>query len=65
VHATLEDSARAKNVHGTYASRVLRLTLLAPETVEAVLDRRQAEDLRLERLLAGSPVEWERQRSHF
>ena len=30
VHATLEDLARAKGVHATYVSRVLRLTLLAP-----------------------------------
>ena len=41
VHATLEDLARAKGVHATYVSRVLRLTLLAPEIVEAILDGRQ------------------------
>jgi len=39
VYATLEDLARAKGVHATYLSRVLRLTLLAPEIVEALLDR--------------------------
>jgi hypothetical protein len=32
---TLEDLARAKGVAPTYASRLLRLTLLAPEIVEA------------------------------
>ena len=37
-HATLEDLARAKGVNATYVSRVLRLTLLAPEIVEAILD---------------------------
>ena len=37
VHATLEDLARAKGVAPTYVSRVLRLTLLAPEIVEAIL----------------------------
>ena len=42
VHATLEDLARAKGVHATYVSRVLRLTFLAPETVEAILDGRQS-----------------------
>ena len=35
VHATLDDLARAKCVAPSYASRVLRLTLLAPELVEA------------------------------
>jgi hypothetical protein len=34
---TLEDLARAKGVHATYVSRVRRLSLLAPEIVEAVL----------------------------
>lgn len=39
-YATLEDFARAKGVHATHVSRVLRLTLLAPDIVEAVLDGR-------------------------
>jgi hypothetical protein len=37
-HSTLEDLPRAKGVHATYVSRVLRLTLLAPENVEAIFD---------------------------
>ena len=37
-YATLEDLARAKGVHATYVSRVLRLTLLPPDIVEAILD---------------------------
>ncbi len=41
---------------------VLRLTLLAPETLEAILDGRQPEGMRLEGLLEGFPVEWEEQR---
>ena len=62
VHATLEDLARAKGVHATYVSRVLRLTLLAPEIVEAILDGRQPVELQLDGLLNGFPLEWERQR---
>ena len=42
VHATLEDLARAKGVGASYVSRVLRLTLLAPDIVEAILDGRQS-----------------------
>ncbi len=34
VHGTLDDLARAKGVAPSYVSRVLRLTLLAPEIVE-------------------------------
>jgi hypothetical protein len=41
VYGTLEDLARAKGIHATYVSRVLRLTLLAPKIAEAVLDGRQ------------------------
>ena len=46
VHATLEDLARAKGVAPSYVSRVLRLTLLAPDIVEAILDGRQPEEPR-------------------
>jgi hypothetical protein len=65
VHVTLEDLVRAKGVTATYVSRVPRLTLLAPDLVEAVLHGRQPAGLQLDDLLAGFPVEWERQASHF
>jgi L-ascorbate metabolism protein UlaG (beta-lactamase superfamily) len=54
VHATLEDLARANGVHATYVSRVLRLTLLAPDIVETILDGRQPAELQLDDLLEGS-----------
>ena len=50
-HATLEDLAKAKGVAPSYVSRVLRLTLLAPDIVEAILGGRQPEDLHLDDLL--------------
>ena len=62
LHGTLEDLARAKGVHATYVSRVLRLTLLSPEIVEAILDGRQPPGLQLDDLLVGFPLEWEGQR---
>jgi hypothetical protein len=61
VHATIEDLARANRVHATYVSRVLRLTLLAPEIVEAILDGRQPAELQLDELLAGFPLDWRQQ----
>ena len=60
VHATLEDLARSKGVNATYVSRALRLTLLAPEMVEAILDGRQPAGLQLDDLLERFPLEWER-----
>ena len=65
VHATLEDLARAKGVAPSYVSRVLRLTLLAPDILEAILDGRQPVGLQLDDLLVGFPLEWAEQREHF
>ena len=62
MHATLEDLAKAKGVNATYVSRVLRLTLLAPEIVEAILDGRQPAELQLDDLLRGFALEWDWQR---
>jgi hypothetical protein len=42
---------------------VLRLTLLAPAIVEAIMYGRQAEDVTLPALMKAVPVEWEKQRS--
>jgi hypothetical protein len=62
-HATLEDLAQAKGVHATYVSRVMRLTLLAPEIVEAILDGRQPAELQLDDLLEALPLVWDPQYS--
>jgi hypothetical protein len=58
---TLEDLARAKGVAPSYVSGIMRLTLLAPEIVEAILDGRQRSDLQLDNLLEGFPLEWSQQ----
>ena len=61
VHATLEDLAQAKGVAPCYVCRILRLTLLAPDIVEAILDGRQPAEPQLDDLLEGFPLEWEEQ----
>jgi hypothetical protein len=58
VHATLVDLARAKRLPPSYVSGILRLTLLAPEIVEAILDGRQPAELQLDDLLEGFSLEW-------
>jgi len=65
VYGTLDDLARAKGVHATYVSRVLRLTLLAPNIVEAILDGRQSAEMELDGLLEGLPLEWKGQENRF
>ena len=58
---TIEDIATAKNINPSYVIGVRRLTLLAPEIVEAILAGRQAEGLTMARAMQPFPVEWERQ----
>jgi len=60
--ASVAELADAEKVNASYLSRVLRLTLLAPDIVEAILDGRQPATLQLERLLKPFPPEWEEQR---
>jgi hypothetical protein len=43
--------AAAEIIKASYVSRVLRLTLLAPEIVEAILDGRQPAEMTLEVLM--------------
>ena len=63
VHATLVDLARAKRLAPSYvSSESLRLTVLQPDIVEAILDGRQPAALQLNHLLKGFPLEWEGQR---
>ena len=61
--ATINELAAAEKINSSYVSRVLRLTLLAPDIVEAVLDGRQPEGMTLPGLMEPFPVEWEVQRA--
>lgn len=63
-HGTVRELAKAETVHETYISRALRLTLLAPDMVEAILDGQQPEGMTLPGVMEGVAVEWERRRSY-
>jgi len=60
VYASCEELAAAERINASYVSRVLRLTLLAPDIVEAILDGRHPPELTMARLFNPFPVEWER-----
>ena len=64
-YASLTELAEAENINRSYLSRVLRLTLLAPDVVEAILDGKQGPEITLHRLIEPFPVEWVRQAKHF
>ena len=59
---TIDEIAAAEKINDTYVSRLLRLTLLALDIVEAILNGRQAEGMTLPGLLHPFPVEREKQR---
>ena len=46
-------------------TRILRLTLLAPDIVEAILDGQQGAAVTLAWLLEPFPLEWEGRSDHF
>ncbi|PHP65272.1 hypothetical protein CSC94_19950 [Zhengella mangrovi] len=58
---TIKDIARAEKISPSYINRVLRLTLLAPDIVEAILDGRQGPEVTVENLIEPFPVEWAEQ----
>jgi hypothetical protein len=63
--ATIEDLATHEGIAPSYMTRVLRLTLLAPEIVSATVEGRHGPDLGLPRLLRPFPVAWCEQRCQF
>lgn len=62
-YQTLEEIAYAENINPSYVSRLLRMTLLAPELVEAVLTGRQPPALTMARAMQPFPIIWVQQRA--
>jgi hypothetical protein len=61
--ATLAELAAAERISRSYVCRVLRLTLLAPDIVERVMEGGTTAGLA--RILEPFPVEREKQREQF
>ena len=59
--ATISELAGREGIAFTYMARVLRLTLLAPDIVEAILDGKQGPEVTLKGLMEPFPVEWRAQ----
>jgi hypothetical protein len=58
---TLAELAAEDRVNCSYLCRLIRLTLLSPNIVEAVLDGRQCQSLELQDLLRPLPSNWNKQ----
>ena len=59
--ANIAELAKREGISPSYMTRVLRLTLLAPSIVEAILDGRQGPKVTLTRVLGPFPVGWNAQ----
>jgi hypothetical protein len=64
-HATIAEIAVGEKINESYVGRVLRLTLLAPDIVEAIMIGRQPAKLQLESLLKRFSVAWQEQRAEM
>ena len=62
---TMAELAEREGIAASYMTRVLRLTLLAPDIVEAILDGRQGPEITLAQLLESFPASWVEQKTTF
>ena len=60
-YQTLEEIADAENINPSYVSRLLRMTLLAPEIVEAILAGRQPPGLTMAKAMKPFSLHWREQ----
>jgi hypothetical protein len=56
--ATIAELAEREGIAPSYMTRVLRLSLLAPDIVEAILDGKQGPEVTLTRVMEPFPIEW-------
>ena len=60
---SISELAEREGISPSYMTRVVCLTLLAPDIVEAILDGKQGAEVTLARVLEPMPVEWSEQQS--
>jgi len=64
-YGCLDEIAKAEKIGPSFVSRVIRLALLVPDIVEAILAGKQPASLTLKDLMLPFPVEWSGQRAQF
>ena len=63
--ATIAERAEREGIAPSYMTRVLRLTLLAPDIIEGILDGKQGPEVTLAKVLEPFPLTWQHQALHF
>jgi hypothetical protein len=64
-YGTITELAAGEKLDRGYRWKILMLTLLAPDIVEAIMDGRQPLELWVHVLREGFPVEWGEQGTKF
>ncbi len=64
-YASIGEMAAAERIERGYLGTLLRLTLLAPDVVDAILDGRQPDGLTFAVLAGAVPAVWDAQRNTF
>jgi hypothetical protein len=62
VYTSVSEIGDAENISKSYVSRILRLALLAPDVIEAILTGSADQPLMLETLERPLPTSWQEQR---
>jgi len=63
--SSIRQLAENEKISSSYLARILRLALLAPDIIEAILDGRQPKGLALADCMEPFPMEWDQQRERF
>jgi hypothetical protein len=62
-YGTIEELAATEKINASYVSRILRMTLLAPDIVEAILTGKHDPKAMLATLMQPLSTDWSRQRA--
>ncbi len=64
-YETPKDLAHKEKIEPTHMYRLMRLTLLAPDIIQAIMNGTQPRALTLQNVIRGFPVSWREQRDMF
>lgn len=64
-YASMTELARSEDVTESYLCRILRLTLLSPKVIEAILDGTPNNIPELQQLISPFPVDWQKQQANW
>ncbi|MGX0904642.1 hypothetical protein ACSSV8_003234 [Roseovarius sp. MBR-79] len=63
--ASISELAEREGIAFTYMARLMRLSLLAPEILDAIMEGRQPESVTLANMMDPFPLDWKEQRIRF